>query len=483
MRFTNIIPALLSAVLSFSVMANVLISEFTYDAQEPYASGDWVEICNYGTEPVDVSGWQLGDDKYDKADRVLFTIPQGTTLAPKECLVLYTAAEFTSVYPSVTNALGPTTIGFGKSEDEVVILNAQGQVMHKISYLTESSGGVWPAGTAFPNVLKFPCSKLNDAWQTWGVSTVKGGTPGVFNPETLYMTIDKHSRNPNSPTSTTTPRISIIAYDESTEDRNVHSATLYYSTTENGTYTPVEMTMAEAGEWFCTLPAMEEGTTVFYYPTVSDAKGNTLARYWNVLNAPYMYIVTNNPVYDGIVINEIMYQCLDIAYTNAKGSCKNYEFVELFNRTATTIDLSYWRYECDDNKYRLPKGTSLEAGGFLVITDKPEALSAVYALPPHGQILGFDISLSNGGDDIFILNANGQEVDSVVYSSSAPWPVDAAGKGPSLELKDPYSDNSLPSNWQASYATYGTPCEPNSVPEPSFLLAVFAALAAVCLRK
>ena len=86
MNLNKYLPALLAGLMSVSLMADVLISEFTYDAKKPFKSDDWVEICNYGTTAVDISGWQLGDDKYDEGG-TLYTVPDGTTLEPNACVV------------------------------------------------------------------------------------------------------------------------------------------------------------------------------------------------------------------------------------------------------------------------------------------------------------------------------------------------------------------------------------------------------------
>lgn len=473
---------LLAALASVSLMADVLISEFTYDAKKPFKSDDWVEICNYGGASVDISGWKLGDDKYDEGGN-LFTVPDGTTLAPGECVVLYSDAAFVSIYPDVTNILGPTGIGYSKSDDAVVLMDKTGKVQHKIEYSTISDGGEWPDGSAYSNVLVFPFADYNNSWQTWNVSSSEGGSPGVKNPETCGLYASKHSRNPNAPTSVTAPEIHIWAYDASRADKQVKSAKIYYNTKESGSYTPVDMTLAEGNEWVCTLPVFPDGTTVFYYAVVEDHDGNTLRKYWNGYRAPYMYIVTDDPVYSGVVINEIMYQCLDTAYTNSKGNCKNYEYVELFNRTEEEIDVSYWRFETEDDKYRLPGDTVLGAGEFLLITDRKEAVETVYSLPQDAVIYEFDFGLSNDSDTIYLQNANGQEVDSVTYKSTSPWPTGCAGQGPSLELSDPSADNSKPEAWASSVAVYGTPCDTNSVPEPAFCLLALAALAAACRRR
>ena len=46
-----------------------------------------------------------------------------------------------------------------------------------------------------------------------------------------------------------------------------------------------------------------------------------------------------------------------------------------------------------------------------------------------------------------LADAWGNIIDQVHYSDSLPWPMEADGNGPYLELKDLDSDNSLPENW------------------------------------
>lgn len=459
-----------------SLFADVLISELTYDAKKPFKSDDWVEICNYGTETVDISNWVLGDEKYDEGGTT-FTIPEGTTLAPKECIVIYTAVDFLSIYPNVTNAFGPSGIGFGKSEDAYVLLDKDGKEQCVIEYSTISDGGEWPDGSAYSNVLVFPYGNYPNTWQSWSVSNVEGGSPGVYNEETSSLYISKHSRNPNAPTSTTAPEVHIWAGDYAASSGKPTSVSIFYTTSPSGSYTKASMTLVEGEEYKFTFPVLEEGTTVFYYFVVTDAAGNSLYRYWNVEKLPYMYIVTNSPVYTGVVINEIMYNSLDTAFTNSEGKLKGYEFVELYNRTDAAIDVSYWRFETKDFKMRLPADITLGAGAYLLITDRSEALETVYNIPSSAQIFEFDFDLGNGKDSLSLQNANGQEVDVVAYTDSSPWPTTPDGKGPSLELLDPFLDNSKPAAWAASIATYGTPGEENSVPEPAFALLCLLAIA------
>ena len=62
-------------------------------------------------------------------------------------------------------------------------------------------------------------------------------------------------------------------------------------------------------------------------------------------------------------------------------------------------------------------------------------------------------NLSNSGATIEITDAFGNQVDIVAYDDAAPWPVEADGDCPTLELNDPNPDNNDGNNWHASTVT------------------------------
>ena len=64
---------------------------------------------------------------------------------------------------------------------------------------------------------------------------------------------------------------------------------------------------------------------------------------------------------------------------------------------------------------------------------------------------------------ITLVNSDGLIASELVYDSSSPFPNQANGEGPSMELLDPVLDNSIGTNWQSSLILGGTPGSPNSV--------------------
>ena len=108
-----------------------------------------------------------------------------------------------------------------------------------------------------------------------------------------------------------------------------------------------------------------------------------------------------------------------------------------------------------------PAGTTIPAGGYLVITASLAAFEAVY--PGVAAIEWTGGGLNNGGDEIKLETAGGVEVDVVAYDDGSVddladvWPNEPDGDGASLELIDSTLDNADFNSWKVSAATGGSP--------------------------
>jgi hypothetical protein len=87
-----------------------------------------------------------------------------------------------------------------------------------------------------------------------------------------------------------------------------------------------------------------------------------------------------------------------------------------------------------------------------------------YGIAPSGQ---FTRNLSNSGEKLVLADGFGNVIDSLTYSNLPPWP-NADGNGSYLQLIDPYSDNSIASNWTASTNTITAVNETEINPRPKF---------------
>ena len=155
-----------------------------------------------------------------------------------------------------------------------------------------------------------------------------------------------------------------------------------------------------------------------------------------------------------IVINEINYHSADDLDTG--------DWVELYNPNDASVDLSGWNFQDDDDDHSfvLPGGTLIEPRGFLVLCRDGAALESLLGVSCVGD---FDFGLRNSGELVRLFDSDGLLVDSFTYLDESPWPVEADGDGPTLELLHYSLDNADPMNWRASIPMGGTPGRANSV--------------------
>ena len=142
----------------------------------------------------------------------------------------------------------------------------------------------------------------------------------------------------------------------------------------------------------------------------------------------------------------------ELMYNPADG--KTFEFIELKNIGGTTLDLA--GVSLSGVRFTFDEGTLAPwQSGVLIPNDDPEAFIAKY---PNAPILGtYGGSLSNSGEELRLLDSDGQIVYSVNYSAESPWPSEADGNGSSLELVSSLGSERNPANWRASLVPGGTP--------------------------
>jgi hypothetical protein len=125
-------------------------------------------------------------------------------------------------------------------------------------------------------------------------------------------------------------------------------------------------------------------------------------------------------------------------------------WVELFNRSSNTVDLTGWRLD-EGIDYRFAAGKTLAPGGYLVIAKDVGLMQGLY---PGLDVVGpFTNRLSQSSDYFVLKDASNNIADEVRYYDGGHWPKYPDGGGSSLELRDPWSDNMRAEAWEASDET------------------------------
>ena len=137
-----------------------------------------------------------------------------------------------------------------------------------------------------------------------------------------------------------------------------------------------------------------------------------------------------------IVITEIMY--------NPGDDVDAHEYIELHNPSASPVSLDGMTW-LEGVEGVLPS-VDVAAGAYVLISPDAAATTTKYGVTPVGV---YEKKLSNGGETVTLGDASGATVDSVAYDDADPWPLDADGKGSSIERRAIDGDANDAGNWQA----------------------------------
>lgn len=134
--------AVFSAALVFAAPAlgQVVVNEFladppageagdaNRDGSRSASQDEFVELLNGGPDPVDLSGWTLEDEV-----AVRHQFAPGTSLGPSDYLVVFAGGTPTGFSGQVVTA-SSGALGLNNAGDQVVLKNAQGQVVDQVAY-------------------------------------------------------------------------------------------------------------------------------------------------------------------------------------------------------------------------------------------------------------------------------------------------------------------------------------------------------------
>jgi len=149
----------------------------------------------------------------------------------------------------------------------------------------------------------------------------------------------------------------------------------------------------------------------------------------------YIHVVgpTNAP----IVMTEINYRSPIIGTDSL-------EFIELYNNGTSPVNMTGF-YFSKGIEFTFPSMT-LNPQGYVIVSKSSAFMTNYYNVASLQWNAGS--ALTNQGEAIVLKDNFGFVLDSVYYMPTLPWDTMANGKGPTLELCDPNSNNALAANWR-----------------------------------
>ena len=464
----------------------IVITEVMYHPAGGGRDLEFIELWNATPAPIDLSGWYFSAG-------VDFTFPDGFFLDGRRFVVVCAnEARIQEVY-EIENTLGDWGVACQDAEGsmgcsldnggERIELSEHNGIVH--TSVRYDDRGDWAAGAdGFGHSLEIssPYDEQDDA-DSWLVSSEFGGSPGRTN------------RAANADASTPRIRVNeallltpageerwIELFNTLEEEVDLSSWSITNDITDLRSFVlPEDTTIgprgflafseADLGGMDLTPTANQEGgdlrTTVALvnadgsrvvdaYIFEPEVEGMSEARFpdgdddFQDRATPTRGEPNAVPVETNVVINEIMYHPID----NDEAS----EWVEIHNRGDSSVDLTGWRFSRGIN-FDFPDGTTIAAGGYLVVAHDPVRLREIHGLDAT-QVIGPDPAdemavadfgvLRDDGERINLRDGNGNLVDTVRYHDGGEWPHWCDGKGSSMELVNPWINNGAPAAWDAS---------------------------------
>ncbi|REJ83164.1 MAG: T9SS C-terminal target domain-containing protein [Bacteroidetes bacterium] len=156
-----------------AVAPQLTFNEINYNSDGAMNSGDWVELYNYGTVALDISGWKFRDEE----DHHTFKFPTGTVIPAGGFLVLIEdTAAFRQRYPSVTNKIGPIGFNLSNGGEEIRLFDHNDNLYLSMTYQDVHPWPLGADGGGYTLELSSPTANLNDG-NSWFAGCL-GGSPG-----------------------------------------------------------------------------------------------------------------------------------------------------------------------------------------------------------------------------------------------------------------------------------------------------------------
>jgi hypothetical protein len=463
------LPALMSALTTviglffFAARAypQVTLSEIMFDAQGSESHDEFVEIFNLSeTESVDLTGWQISDG--EGADGIV-DYQDGLILAPGQFALILDASYFDNSgnYDHLIPASGLIlTIdnltfgsrGFSNSTAETIsLIDENGEVVSQYTY-------------SLGNEMGFSDEKIDlqgpNTVTNWSNSTVLLGTPGAINsvsplardlailPEDLTLT-------PQIAKAGGAVTVSAIVRNAGIETVGDFEVIIFEDLNGDSLVGAGEA-LAEPFAFADMLESSDSTVFTLVYENVRSGRHLIAARIEFALDRNLDNNFASSELrvefdHRSVVINEIM-------YSPSEGEA---EWIELLNRSTTSVDLTQWMTSDVNtgNRAILPGSLVLEPKDFAVFAQDSsfltlfDAPSNFFIIPTNWPVLNNDF------DSVVLYDLTGLVVDQVDYSEN--W---GGERGISLERINPGLASNDGSNWSSSTAFLGaTPGQPNSI--------------------
>lgn len=426
---------------------SIVITEIMYNPQNDMP--EWIEFYNRSASSISIAGWRISDNGATKT-----TITNSTAvIQPQSYFVVAADSSFVNFYSISSplfiarfSALNNTT------PDAVVLFDNQNRTMDSVYYKQSWGGsngqslqrfdlfGVSTDSANWRSALPSPGSENVVARKDFDIAVKSISSAKIANGTQITATLENTGRQ-------TATSVIVNMYHDANNDSITQQSELIHAINISS-LAPLNSSAVQF-DWIHSLQGKQTIIVTIDYSLDERLSNNTA-----------LHTVVNGFTPQSLVINEIMYEPL---------SGKT-EFVELFNRSTDTIDVSDWKLmdqpsasgsrtiiTLSKQQRRVPPNS------YIIVAGDSSIFTQFPSLVEKFVVVNNSLSLNNSGEDLVLVDLIGTQIDSVRYSPS--WhlkKITTAGR--SLERINPNTPSNDGRNWSSSVAKSGaSPAQTNSI--------------------
>lgn len=175
---------------------------------------------------------------------------------------------------------------------------------------------------------------------------------------------------------------------------------------------------------------------------INSIKNFLIARITWISNSLGAFTSCSNVETPPFVISKIMYNAEP---NSAIASSSDQEFIEITNNGDNPVNTTGIYFGGTGINYQFPQGYIFPPHGILYLANNLQTFEELHSFSPFGE---FTRNLDNDEQRLLLLDAFGNIIDEVNYSSTTPWP-EASANGAFIKLIDLNSDNNKGNNWES----------------------------------
>ncbi len=486
--------------------SNLAISEINYNPRSSQISFgeldvdndqfEFIELQNVGDDTVDLTGVRL-EQQFSRG--VEFEFGRQTLEVGERVVIPKSVDAFSSRYGAVPQmAIGKSIVANGwhydgaldNSGDVLRVVASNGQLIQSVEY---DDSDEWPERADGSGSSLEPIDPTFDLSNpaNWRSSSEFGGSPGsegrgpdnrivinevMANTAAPFVDQIELKNNTNAPLDLEHWYLSDSSNDYfkfQFDAPTVIAANGYWSLLQSDFQFEID---GVNGDDIYLIEADESGRPQYFVDRVdfgSMIQNGSLARWSDGAGRLYPSAansfgrVNAGPQVGDIVISEIQ------ASANFEGvdgftDSRELEFVELYNRTESLIDLSSWQI-AGDADFEFSEGTNIAAGsaltlvGFDPVAEPTKAALFQLLYQSNSVLVGpYSDTLRNLSGTVRLTQPLGDEVESQViidevrYESSGDWPDDVVDADQSIHRTVATAFGSFATSWSSARATPGS---------------------------